>query len=628
MRATTSALALAVWLAACSGEADREEGAAGDGESGAVEVSAEEKRRLLALGYLGFSEEPSRGEGSGTVRYDPERSYPGYNLYTSRNLRLCELVDAEGRVIHRWQRGGAGIWVRAVLLDDGDLLVVGRQPGGETGGRFLLRLSWDGEPRWKRWLPVHHDVAPAPGGRWVVIALRPRSLPDLHPRRQVRDDEILLLSNDGEVEDRRSLHDVLRTGMLLRPVSWWQARQGDGPIDYFHANAVRWLDDPRLEEQDPLYSRRHLIVTIRNLDSVVIFDWDRGELVWSWGPGELHGPHDATVLPGGNVLVFDNGVGRSPPFSRVVEVDPRTGRIVWQYQAPEASDFFTLSRGANQRLAGGNTLITESDTGRAFEVTPTGEVVWEYLNPHLDAEGRRATIIRLYRYEESFVRAILEQQNRSGAEDLGHSTQGARAEIAAVSRHEPQRDLAGDVETQPREPLDACQAQGFEGEGREGGEAAQHADDQEQPLARREQLAHLDEPAEEADGETAPDVDREGAEGHRAARRQPGDESAGEEPGDRADEASEPHPQGLSEERSVHAPGSRSGGRRPVLVQPQVVEESAPHQGGEAFAVRAGDQTVDLEIERQLAVETADVVGDQHHEGPAADVVAQPLERL
>jgi hypothetical protein len=37
--------------------------------------------------------------------------------------------------------------------------------------------------------------------------------------------------------------------------------------------------------------------------------------------------------------------------------------------------------GAATRLPNGNTLATESDRGRAIEVTPDGDTVWEYLNP-------------------------------------------------------------------------------------------------------------------------------------------------------------------------------------------------------------------------------------------------------
>ena len=38
-------------------------------------------------------------------------------------------------------------------------------------------------------------------------------------------------------------------------------------------------------------------------------------------------------------------------------------------------------------MANGNTLITESDGGRAFEVQPNGEKVWEFFNPHREGEA-------------------------------------------------------------------------------------------------------------------------------------------------------------------------------------------------------------------------------------------------
>jgi hypothetical protein len=83
----------------------------------------------------------------------------------------------------------------------------------------------------------------------------------------------------------------------------------------------------------------------------------------------------------------------------VVEVDPIAGEIVWEYRATPPPSFYSRSRGANQRLANGNTLITESDKGRAFEVTPEGEIVWEFLNPELTAKREPAVIVRMRRME-------------------------------------------------------------------------------------------------------------------------------------------------------------------------------------------------------------------------------------
>ena len=65
----------------------------------------------------------------------------------------------------------------------------------------------------------------------------------------------------------------------------------------------------------------------------------------------------------------------------MIEVDPSTNQIVWEYRDPNAPSFFSPYMGGAQRLANGNTFVTESSTGRLFEVTPAGEVVWEFIIP-------------------------------------------------------------------------------------------------------------------------------------------------------------------------------------------------------------------------------------------------------
>ena len=46
-----------------------------------------------------------------------------------------------------------------------------------------------------------------------------------------------------------------------------------------------------------------------------------------------------------------------------------------------------MTAGTTKRLPNGNTLITESNNGRAFEVTPAGEIVWEFFNPYRTGEN-------------------------------------------------------------------------------------------------------------------------------------------------------------------------------------------------------------------------------------------------
>jgi hypothetical protein len=68
---------------------------------------------------------------------------------------------------------------------------------------------------------------------------------------------------------------------------------------------------------------------------------------------------------------------------------------VWEWHADPPESFFTRSRGSAQRLPNGNTLLAESRAGRAIEVGPDGDVVWEWLCPYLTPEGERYTIVRM-----------------------------------------------------------------------------------------------------------------------------------------------------------------------------------------------------------------------------------------
>jgi outer membrane protein assembly factor BamB len=102
--------------------------------------------------------------------------------------------------------------------------------------------------------------------------------------------------------------------------------------------------------------------------------------------------HQPTFLDDGRLLLFDNlGAGRDR--SRVLELDPLTGETVWQFGGTRDADFFSKTLGSCQRLPNGNTLITESENGRALEVTPEGKVVWEFYNPHRAGDHRELVAV-------------------------------------------------------------------------------------------------------------------------------------------------------------------------------------------------------------------------------------------
>jgi outer membrane protein assembly factor BamB len=108
--------------------------------------------------------------------------------------------------------------------------------------------------------------------------------------------------------------------------------------------------------------------------------------------------HQPTPLADGRLLLFDNR-GRSGQ-SRVVEIDPSNGALLWEYAGPPSRPLRSPEGGSVQRLGGGNTLITESEQGRALEVTHEGVVVWEFVSPHRAGPRQElvATLFEVIRY--------------------------------------------------------------------------------------------------------------------------------------------------------------------------------------------------------------------------------------
>lgn len=58
-----------------------------------------------------------------------------------------------------------------------------------------------------------------------------------------------------------------------------------------------------------------------------------------------------------------------------------SNQIVWIYHAKSNQSFFSHIASGCRRLPNGNTLICASTEGHMFEVTPQGDIVWEYINP-------------------------------------------------------------------------------------------------------------------------------------------------------------------------------------------------------------------------------------------------------
>ena len=366
---------------------------------------------LAAVGYADYSEETSSEVG--VVRFDEALSAPGYDMVVSVPLATAVLMDSSGRALQSWSGESDSHWARVELLPDGDVIVcsaLSREYFKDADGKrqtkpgvigFVERRRWTGERVWRTDVTAHHDVDVSDPELFLVLTSAQRDVPEYIPG-TLRDNLVGMLTASGEVLSERSLLDALIAGpapvRLLMPLKQ--------PIaDPLHANAVAWVDCPDLAGTHPAYSPKNIIVTMRHQNLVAIIDTEQWQTVWSWGRDHVELPHEASVLPNGNVLIFDNG-SQQRGYSRVVEVDPRSKNEVWEWKATPPESFFVKSRGTAQSLPNGNVLLSNSSAGEAIEVTRGGEIVWHFLSPHLNEDGKRAAL-RIRRYPREFVDGIL-----------------------------------------------------------------------------------------------------------------------------------------------------------------------------------------------------------------------------
>jgi len=317
-------------------------------------------------------------------------------------------MDMSGSIVHSWsaERGEGDSWHHIEMCENGDLLAIVKD-------EVLMRLDWDSDVKWVQRMRFHHDIAVTDTGDIYTVARKDEVVFMFGLPVPVLNDYIVVLSSDGDVKRELSLFKVLggklpfdrvrRIYSLIvdrgtrREIFERKAeldhvfRRGTVP-DIFHNNSVEVID----RDISGLCKKGDLLISIKRLDLIGIVDVDTEELIWSWGPGHLSMQHHPTLLENGNILVFDNGVERG--YSRIVELDPLAKEIVWEYKATAPDEFFSYSRGGNQRLPNGNTLVTESDTGHVFEITKEGDVVWEFYNTEIDERIKsRSTIYRMMR---------------------------------------------------------------------------------------------------------------------------------------------------------------------------------------------------------------------------------------
>jgi hypothetical protein len=371
--------------------ADRSEHAPSRGAWNRVEsdrTDAQDTEQLIeelrAIGYVTGSRPAV--EHTGVTVFDQFEASPGFNLYCSGHGPEAFLTRMDGEVLHAWRHDFARVWPdlevpedatgpdywrRVYLYPNGDLLAI-------FEGFGLIKIDRNSDLLWALQGGYHHVLEVTESGEIWTLDREPHVLPRIDPQRPVMEDFVAVISPDGEVTRRFSVLEAFE-GSVFKPLLHNMLPYGD----VFHTNSLEVLDGS-MSDRSPFFRKGNLLLSILTLDTVAIIDQESESVVWAL-TGRWRGQHDPTVLGDGNLMVFDNNVGAG--FSRVVEIDPLTQEVIWTYEGTPERPFYSKTCGTSQRLPNGNTLITESDAGRAFEVTPSKEIVWEFINTQRAGEN-------------------------------------------------------------------------------------------------------------------------------------------------------------------------------------------------------------------------------------------------
>jgi hypothetical protein len=403
---------------------------------------------------------------TGTTIYDAARAWNGYTVLSPLQTQAVLVIDMNGNVVKRWDGFNNSAGGPARVLPGGAVIAAnGANPPRQESLELIQRdfngnVVWqfsrneqistrDGKMVWSA--RQHHDWQrdDFPAGYYS-----PASTPSVEPRTTLvlthanrkqpkvadvllEDDRLIELSPKGDIVWEWSASDHIdelgyspEARAALSAAGSFNATRGS--FDWLHINSATYVGPNKWFDQgDKRFAPNHVIISSRETSLLAIVARD-GSIVWRLGPDfsqskelrairQIIGQHHAHLIPNGlpgagNLLVFDNGgsSGYGAPSgiapdgrgvyaragSRVLEINPVTLELVWSYANAR---FFSTNISSAQRLPNGNTLITAGAGGRVFEVTPKGEIVWEYMFPLFGGANGSNAVYRAYRIPYGWI---------------------------------------------------------------------------------------------------------------------------------------------------------------------------------------------------------------------------------
>jgi outer membrane protein assembly factor BamB len=362
---------------------------------------------------------PTDRTESGVTISIPEKQAPGYTFYTG-STTAAYLLNADGDVIHEWSLPFYEVWPEASHitqqtteeliywriakpLPDGSVVAIYEGINQSPYGGGMVKVDIDSNLLWSVDLNTHHNFNFTENGDIYVLTHKYEAEPAVRI-----DDYITILSPDGEEIASHSMLEGFRNSAFSKALPNFP-NYPDG--DFLHTNSIEVLSEDKAAAF-PIFEAGDVLMSHKTNSTLTVFDGKSFVPKWVFY-GMAYSNHDADWLDNGNILFLDNdllGFNTKNEIhdSRILEIDPVTMELVWSYENSPDSIFYTQNRGSQVKFSNGNVLITESTGGRLLEVTPDGEIVWEFITPDL-VDGSIAVVNWAQRYtadEMPFIKSL------------------------------------------------------------------------------------------------------------------------------------------------------------------------------------------------------------------------------
>jgi hypothetical protein len=381
----------------------------------------------------------------GLIQHNPGTLDNGFVLFAPTRSNTTYLIDRCGKEVKLWTstyNPGLSCYLLSdgTLLRTGVVQSQTFNAGGHGG--VIEKIDWNGNVIWTYFISdatnwQHHDVKALPNGNILVIAWESKTNtqaiakgrnPMLVPT-TLWSEQILEIQPTGatggnvvwewhlwdhliqDFDSTKPDFGAVNTNPQLLNINY-NATAGNS--DWIHLNSI-----------DYNVALDQILVSSRVLNEIWVIDHSTssseaashtggnsgngGDFLFRWGnplayntgtSTQFFGQHNAqwiqTGLPYENqIMVFNNGNGRTggnystieiinPPvdgFNYTSSLPYLPATTSWIYNDGNPNNFYAQLTSGSQQLSNGNVLFCNGPKGTFKEISASGTILWEYINP-------------------------------------------------------------------------------------------------------------------------------------------------------------------------------------------------------------------------------------------------------